>query len=325
MEFFKVLFKIEEIDFQAEKFSIDFLENVPDYIKTLLLEGNFDDESVSAYYEFLQGDIDITIDELTKNTESANLLAIDLSDSLKNFSACPKKTPSFDLLIKLWREKCHDFLTPYYRLTLFCLIRGFNSFKIVIDTADLSLSMSEAMITFCLNKVGIKNENGYNINAFNKENIKLDSLKKTVYEEINSKDDVKKVLDCWLEKVSNELGDNNSDWYQQTHLMSVFYRFIQFARARDHDYRNDLAKYLVMFIQNENILNTDKKTIIELITEECKKYLNPIDGKCPVTTPLETLFDNNIELVNSIKKFSKKNSIKYINSFHHLLDLMRVR
>lgn len=305
--------------------------STPTYLIDLFFGGYADEIQVSAYGDFFDGHIDNTLKALIKSGSIADSLASSLSESLRNISTLTGK-PSMKLLNQLWENKVGesfsgDFYNPYLKVILFAL----SNCTVEQTIAEVNLSLSENFILRILSFFGINNENGkYDIGKFNKShdsNIEKHfvnshiTFKKTKLADFD-KQNIKAILKLWITQVENTLSDNKSEWFKQNNLISVFYRYIQFSEAcdLDNDNRKNLSKLLVGYFKDQEASNSDsKKRIIELITKACDEYQNQhFDTKNE--TPLKTLFNNNADLIASIKDFSRNINVDYIQSFYKLVE-----
>ncbi len=151
----------------------DYIKETPTYLIILFFEGFIKPEHLSLYSDFFTAKIDQAINVLLNDNLEIVRGAFDLAESLtKNFLEI-EKSPSIELLNKLWIKEAEqlNFINPYLTIVTFAL--GKLAVEYIIENAVLTLS--EQYILKILSVCNIQNIDGsYNLAKFKKpENFNL--------------------------------------------------------------------------------------------------------------------------------------------------------
>jgi len=307
-------------DSMASCFMKEILENTKVSLLSLFVDGYIDKDKVQVYHNYFGSDIDKAIQWLIEaDVNDAVVIASDLDDALLKQHALPTKAAGIVLLNNLWQKTLFpdDIVNPYRKIILFTL--NLHPIEQVIKNADLSLL--EAYIRNILGALKIVNENGaYNLNFVAPQAFKTMELKKRALQTVTfdgkkiasfNKAMLEKLLKCWIARVEQDFDNNLSDLFKdEEHLISVFYRYIQWATAIGiSDKNKKLADYIKTYLSDKTIASTDEKQLLQIINQACSSFQNNPTGD----NPIKQLFADDKVLITTLKKLIERhdNTGKY--------------
>lgn len=278
----------------AKDFAREFLTNTPIHFLILYIEGYADDKKVSAYNDFFDKDINKVLHILLSQDDNKDVLAFDLSETIKKNFLDVKGKASLDLLNQLWLQEINEsrILGNSYEWIILCALKNISLDEII---KQCSLSLSEAYIHHVLLAHGIKNYNGYDLDKY-KVPSDLD-LNKYYLKSIFTKQQIREILEKWVENVEKNLSSIKNEWYTQNLLISVFYRYIQWSKILNLDNRDKLASFIIQFLNSDTVSKQKKDKLKGILLSGQEKF----EKNYQESNQNEFLFNNNKKLITLIK------------------------
>ncbi|OGT31218.1 MAG: hypothetical protein A3E87_04880 [Gammaproteobacteria bacterium RIFCSPHIGHO2_12_FULL_35_23] len=306
----------------VDQLAFKFIKEVLLYPKisllSLFVDGYADEAKVKLYYDYFEGDTNKAISRLITNYNEADAIVSDLDETLLKQQGYPKSTADINLLNQLWQKTVNprDIVNSYWRIILFVLNK--HSVEEVIEKA--SLGLLEAYIDNILAAFKIKNKDSkYDINDFvsikgsannngsQVERFALHGLKFNgkVIDDF-TQETIKELLCQWVSRVECDFDNKfNSLVQDENSLISIFYRYIQWANTiNTDDKRENLARHVLKYLKNQEIDLDKKLELTNLIFRDCAKIGDLTEANNSITN----LFNKNVKLVNVLEEVAKASS-----------------
>jgi len=197
----------------------------------------------------------------------------------------------------------NDFINPYETIASFSLCK--TSIEQMIS--DSLIGLSETVLISILHVCGFKNEDGVyvldKVTPASDDDLSRKGMQDVSFNNIKikefNKQTIMQIVSLWISKVESDLGSKSKDVFNQVKLISVFYRYVQWGLAIGNDVRQKLAKFIIDYLKDNKISDSDKNYLKKIIKHEREKFESQNWGL--KRDPMDVLFGNNAELLELIK------------------------
>jgi hypothetical protein len=210
----------------------------------------------------------------------------------------PTGIPDIYNVIPLWSSKVteeNNFGNPFESIVIASLYN-------IADDEIISkspLSLSEAYIHRILYANGIKNTDGRYI-IENRQEASKSSLNKYHVKNKLDNNDIKTILDKWLNQAKSEFSDIHHSWLDDHSLTSILYRYIQWGETIGIDNKTSLSNYILNALKSNNVTVIRKQRLVKALNLEVDKY----EAKTfAFKDPIAALFNDNNEIKELLKKY----------------------
>ena len=135
-----------------------------------------------------------------------------------------------------------------------------------------------------------------------------------------TKEDIEFFLEQWIERVESDIENKLNELVEkEKKLLSVFYRYIQWAEAVNIDGKKAvLSSFIVSYLKDDVVSLENKLKLINLIFKVCAQdeVVNSMQN------PIFQLFDNNETLISVLKEIAsdKNNKIEFYDHFDRCVN-----